>query len=283
MSAVSDPPEGEPPEGEPPEGEPQPELPNPIPDEFGFHQLLPFVGQLRYMGVHCERLLAGLDNRIALTEQMAPSGREGRQTYELHRPDTTDMHGVRERWLELLIWRTWRASVVNATGQPFFGDACRFIQSFQVPLQRTREDRGWGKIDLLGATSDSLPAVLELKQEDATDPPLRMLAEALAYACAVRKAWRACQFRVEWVKEMVGNGRTVDATDDLDRIPLLLLAPTVFWKRTIGTPGVRTRGKVPEAAWPAFHQLADQCVVHGFPVYCVQFDTERAEGGGEIV
>jgi hypothetical protein len=244
---------------------------------------LPFVGQLSFMGAHCNCLLAGLAERIALTEDMAPSGREGRQTYELHRADTTDVPGVRERWLELLIWRTWRASVVNATGQPFFGDACRFIQSFQVPLQRTREDRGWGKLDLLGATSEALPAVLELKQEDATDPPLRMLAEALAYACAVRKAWRAGRFREEWMKAMEGNGRTVGATDDLDRIPLLLLAPTVFWQRTIGTPGVRTKGKVPEAAWASFHRLADQCAVHGFPVYCVQFDAGRAEGGSETV
>lgn len=149
-----------------------------------------------------------------------------------------------------------------------------------MPLQGKRADKGWGKIDLIGATPEALPAVIELKQEGAKDTPLRMLAEALAYACAVRVAWQAGRFRDEWMAAMSESGLPVEPPATLDRVPLLLLAPGDFWRRTIGTPGVRTKGKVPVGAWSAFRRLADECGVHGFPTHCVRFEMKVAEETG---
>src|SRR5690606_13284138 len=113
---------------------------------------------------------------------------------------------VRERLIEKLIWKAWSFEAVARHGQPFLGNVCRFIQTYQMPLQGTRADRGWGKIDLLGSTFQALPAVIELKQEKAKDTPLRMLVEGLAYACAVRKGWNEGKLRTEWAAAMKKNG-----------------------------------------------------------------------------
>jgi len=66
--------------------------------------------------------------------------------------------------------------------------------------------------------------VIELKQEGATDTPLRMPVEALAYACAVRKAWNEGRLRVEWAAAMEENGLHHEPEKILVRVPVILLA-----------------------------------------------------------
>ena len=182
---------------------------------------------------------------------------------------------VRERLLEKWLWSQWSFDAVNEQDYSFFSPICHFIQSYQVPLQGTRADKNWGKIDLVGATPVALPAVLELKQDDAGDTPLRMLVEAVAYGCAVRRAWSDGLFRNEWSAAMQAHGRECAVKETLHEIPVLLLAPAKFWETKIGLPGIRSRGKVKEDAWPPFVELVQQLGRLGFPIHFLQFEIEE--------
>lgn len=169
------------------ESEASPPRLKPIGEALGLHEIIASVRQLSFMKQHCQTLLGMLSATLETTYAKAPSGRQAKgQTYELQRNERPDP-SVRERLLEKLIWRGWRYQAVAEHGQSFLGEVCRFIQTYQMPLQGTRNDARWGKIDLVGATAEALPAVIELKQEGATDTPLRMLAEGLAYGCAPRR------------------------------------------------------------------------------------------------
>src|SRR5262249_6805321 len=110
--------------------------------------------------------------------------------------------------------------------------------------------------------------------------PLRMLVEGLAYACAVRKAWNEGGLRAEWAAAMKKNGLHQEPEKVLATVPVILLAPADFWNRTVGTPGMRIRGKVWEDAWPVFLELVRQCEIHGFPIHFVQFEIEAADEPG---
>jgi hypothetical protein len=250
---------------------PPPRL-KPIGEALGLHEIIASVRQLSFMKQHCQTLLGMLSTTLETTYAKAPSGRQAKgQTYELQRNERPDP-SVRERLLEKLIWMGWRFQAVAEHGQSFLGEVCRFIQTYQMPLQGTRNDARWGKIDLVGATAEALPAVIELKQEGATDTPLRMLAEGLAYGCAVRKAWNEGGLRAEWMAAMQENGLNQELPTALTTVPVILLAPVAFWSRTIGVPGKRTSGKVPDDAWPVFMDLSCQCAAHGFPVHFAQFE-----------
>lgn len=146
----------------------------PIGEALGFHEIMASVRQLSFMKQHSQTLLDTLSVVLETTYAKSPSGRQAKgQTYELQRNEKPDP-SVRERLLEKLIWMGWRFQAVAQHGQPFLGEVCQFIQTYQMPLQGTRKDARWGKIDLVGATPAALPAVIELKQEGATDTPLRM-------------------------------------------------------------------------------------------------------------
>src|SRR5262249_26254394 len=116
--------------------------------------------------------------------------------------------------------------------------------------------------------------VIELKQEGAKDSPLRMLVEGVAYACAVRKAWNEGGLRTEWTVAMKQNGLHQDLSNALTEVPVLLLAPSAFWRRAIGSPGARSNGKVREDAWPPCQDLVHQCKHHGFPIHFLRFDLD---------
>jgi len=235
------------------------------------------------MKQHSKALLDTLNVKLEITYARAPVGRETRgQTYELQRSEKPDP-SIRERLLEKLIWKGWSFQAVADHGHPFLGETCRFIQTYQMPLRGTREDRRWGMIDLVGATPDSLPVVIELKQEGASDTPLRMLAEGLAYACAVRKAWNEGRLRAEWAAATKKNGIHREPEKILPTVPVILLAPVDFWRKTIGSPGRRTAGKVRDDVWPVFIELVRQCGVHGFPIHFAQFEIGTADDGATKV
>jgi hypothetical protein len=251
-----------------------------IDDALALHEIIASVRQLSYMKQHSKALLDTLNVKLEITYARAPVGRQTKgQTYELQRGEKPDP-SIRERLLEKLIWTGWRFQAVAEHGQPFLAGDCRFIQTYQMPLQGTRNDIRWGKIDLVGATPDALPVVIELKQEGATDTPLRMLVEGLAYACAVRKAWNEGGLRAEWAAAMKKNDLHQEPEKILAKVPVILLAPVDFWKRAIGPPGKRTSGKVREDAWPVFLELVHQCGVHGFPIHFVQFEIETTDERG---
>ena len=279
----------EPPSGSPPvpvdSSNPSANRFKPIDPSKTLYEILDSVRQLTYMKQHSETLLLQLDERLQRTFEKAPDGRTADgQTYELQRSEKPDS-AIRERYLEKLIWMQWGYEAANKRGQQFFGDACRFIQTYQMPLQGTWGDKGWGKIDLLGVTHQGLPVVIELKPEKSNDPPLRMLAEGLAYACALRKAWNTSEskFRDEWQAAMRLRGISQSYSQKLTEIPVILLAPSEFWTRKIGSPGERSNGKVREDAWPPFIELTNRCALHGYPIHLVKFEVGRVDPGREEV
>jgi hypothetical protein len=139
----------------------------------------------------------------------------------------------------------------------------------------TRRDKRWGKIDLVGVTSDASPVVIELKREDAKDTLLRMLVEGVAYACAVRKAWNEGGLRAKWSVAMKKHGLHQEQKEILANVPVILLAPSGFWKRAIGSEGSSSNGKVQEDAWPPFMRLVQKCDDHGFPIYFLEVELKR--------
>ena len=164
----------------------------------GLHEIQSSVNQMTYMETHSIRLLELLDVVMERTYSHAP---RRAQSYILDRSERRNpVKQQRERLLEKAIWMQWNNDVVGQRKASFQNSLCRHIQTFQMPLQGTRADKSWGKIDLVGATDAGLPTVLELKRESAADTPLRMLVEGLAYAVAVRKAWNEGHLRREWAK-----------------------------------------------------------------------------------
>ena len=76
----------------------------------------------------------------------------------------------------------------------------RKVVSYQVMLRNTNEDRGWGELDLLGATAENVPVAIELKIHPG-EYLLRAIVEVLAYGVAIRKAWNAtdeCPLSSQW-------------------------------------------------------------------------------------
>jgi hypothetical protein len=239
------------------------------------HEIIESVRQLTYMKQHSERLCEFLNVKLERTYAMAPL--RG-QSYELGRKERPDPN-VRERLLEKAIWKQWCADEVSRRGKPFLSGVCRCVQTYQMPLQKTRGDRKWGKIDLVGVTDKSCPVVIELKQDRGKDTPLRMLVEGVAYAVAVRRAWNEGRLREQWERDVVGITRSHTVAPTLVEVPVVLLAPEDYWKRCVGTQGKRTEGKVREDAWSPFQTLARKCGEHGLPVTFAQFDITDSESG----
>lgn len=105
------------------------------------------------------------------------------------------------------------------------------ILDYQTPLKAARDDKGIGKVDLLGVVDRRL-AVIELKVEktrtSAADTPLRAYLEALAY-CAIVEANTA-----EIATEVSTRfGMTVD-----HRPPsLIVMASRPYWSGFLEHPG----------------------------------------------
>jgi hypothetical protein len=242
-----------------------------IPLDKGLHEIQHLASQLSFMDSHSESIGHNLDLLIELTHDKAPLQRAGRtQTYELSRgPNLEIDESEEERLVEQGIWRQFSPSNSCA----FLENDCPRVVAYQTPLQNSREDRRWGKIDLLGASSQGLPVVIELKRQDADDTPLRMLVEALAYAVAVKKSWnQGTKLRGEWAARMSEFGPVQKNDTALLSVPIILLAPAAFWKQKIGSNLGRIEGQVFTNAWKPFHLLMDKCKERGFPVHCVQFE-----------
>lgn len=248
----------------------------PIDCKKGLHQLVPSVNQLGFMKQHSERLLEVLDVQLEQTYAVAPNRQ---QTYELSRLERCNPR-VRERLLEKAIWMQWSAEAVTSPEDVLVPGLCRHVQAYQMPLQGKRTDKSWGRLDIVGVTENGLPIVLELKQEDAKDPPLRMLVEGLAYAVAVRRAWNEGSLSEQWGDVVTIQSPKFIRPNPLVTVPVIGIAPAQYWNRCIGDPEKRTAGKVPQLAWKPFRDLCDACNIRGFPVTFLKFDVDEPDANG---
>jgi hypothetical protein len=68
----------------------------------------------------------------------------------------------------------WERAMYNRWGPQGSGPylpICHRIQAYQFPLQASRKDKSWGKVDLLGIGSNFLPVPNELKKQKTTESP----------------------------------------------------------------------------------------------------------------
>jgi hypothetical protein len=193
--------------------------------------------------------------------------------YHLVQPERINPRD-RERLLEKAFWMHF-GFVQDVVQLPDAG-ACH-IQTYQMPLQHSRADTAWGKVDLIGVSEDTTPVVFELKREGAADTPLRMIVEGLAYAIAIRRAWNEGRLREEWVRDV----QVQDPPQTLLTVPIVGIAPIEFWQRRT-TNG--QRDFVPLRAGTLLRQLCDDLALRGFPVSFVQFNaTDKDPNGLPII
>ena len=132
------------------------------PDQ-GLHEIQQLANQLGPMEAHCELIERNLDHLIKVTYDKAPLQRGNKtQTYELSRgPNWNIDEKEEERLVEQGIWRQFSPSKRCA----FLENDCPRVVAYQTPLRNSNKDKKWGMIDLLGASSQGLPVVIELKKK----------------------------------------------------------------------------------------------------------------------
>ena len=237
-----------------------------------FHEMSQPLNQLTFMKNHCLQLIEYLNVKMEMTYLAAPK-RYG--NYELTRTMRRNPKH-REDKLEWSIWNQWNPQ--SSKKDKFIKD-CKSIQTYQMRLQNTRADRGWGRVDLVGVSNKFSPIVFELKEDQSKETPLRMIIEAVAYALAIRKTWNEGNLRAEWCKTVTGGSKSEKT---LTELPIVGLAPSEYWTTKIGQKGKRTSGKVPDDAWKPFNQLCKMIGDRGFPVSFYQFDV-GTEGDNRLI
>lgn len=131
----------------------------------------------------------------------------------------------------------------------------RKIVSYQVMLRNTNEDRGWGEIDLFGATAENVPVVIELKSAP-SEYLLKAIIEVLAYGVAIRKAWSGldgCPLRSQW-HDIVGTD--VNLVD----LPLAVVAPASYWGKVLSDSPKKKPYKTPQPPARVSRNFWQRCV-----------------------
>lgn len=215
--------------------------------------------QLQYLGAQADQILSSLDDFVAATHHAAPV--RGRP-YPLTRSAAGVPEGEEAKW-ERAIWAEWHN---RAPGMAFIPGVCSSIVTYQMMLRDTNKNRGWGEVDLVGQSPEGLPVVIELKGPSSIEPPLRGIVEAVAYAIALRKAWKVC-LHEQWCTRL-----NLDLNHSLQTAPRLscravFAAPSIYWDRVLGHLGPKWR--VPPASWKSILRLTEGFAGHGVPVSLV--------------
>jgi hypothetical protein len=240
----------------------------------GFHDLIRRADPLSTVPERCEAILGRLERLIACTRDAAP---RRLSDYRLRRSSPGPAPYHEESQWERSMWTKWGPDGCGA-----FLPNCVRLQTYQFPLKRHREDRLWGKVDLLGVSPERLPVVVELKRRRTTDTILRMLLEMTAYGIALQELWSAPQsdntFKRDWElvsKELVDCAAPLP--DRLDRLPLVGIAPQAYWDRALGRVPTDRTGRVPSKAWPLLRSLVEELNVQcGFAIsFAVVYGAER--------
>jgi len=202
-----------------------------------------FRFQLKFAKEQTEDILSNLDNLIKNTIDKAP---ERNKDFCLGRMTNPSLTHEEDKW-EREMYRKW-----GPKGSGDYVSVCKRIQAYQYPLQASRKDKKWGKIDLLGIGTDFLPVPNELKKRKTNESPLRMLVEVAAYGFAIRKVWP--NLKGDWVKAvhwLENSPSQLPAT--LNRLTLVGVAPEEYWFRCLGPQA----GAFPSEAWGPFWELVD--------------------------
>lgn len=225
--------------------------------------------QLRFMDEQAQQMVSHLDALIERTEEVAPVRTAA---YALTRKPEVRTFGCtgreKDRWQE----KQWEDACYHAwsdnadglsTPVPF-----RRIVSYQVMLRNTNADTGWGKVDLLGASAESLPVVIELKSK-ISEYLLRAIVEGVAYAVAIKKAWsqdKPHNLRVQW-EERLALGHLAET---LTAVAVVVAAPSACWARWKGDAGQEKSFRVQKEALEVIADLRTMLNRRGYPVSFVE-------------
>jgi len=214
--------------------------------------------QLKYIAKQAEAFLDGIDDLIAATQRRAPI--RIREPYPLVRDAPGSPQSEEARW-ERAIWSEWH----ERRSEDFIPGVCTSIVSYQVMLRDSNDDKNWGEVDLLGRSPEGAPVVIELKGASSKEPPLRGIAEGVAYAIAVRQAWSPC-FGKQWCDALQIDERP----DCICRT--VFAAPADYWERVTGQQGPAWR--VPKAAWESILRLMQALSERQLPVSLVRLEAD---------
>jgi hypothetical protein len=228
-----------------------------------------------HFGLQCAQLLEGLDEAIAATTAVAPVRRAS--PYFTRRDGGRPSASSTEALWERALW----AKYSDPEASPSVPGAWFRIVTYQLPLQDTRHDVGWGHIDLLGISYQGLPTVVELKRPSAHNvTPAQILIQAAAYALALRNAWTD-GFAEQW-NEAVSRrfGFTMPAVRGAcPTIHLVGAAPTEYWQSWIGSSSKALA--VIEGSWSKLATLVAALAERGMPATFVEvrhdgYDDQRS-------
>lgn len=222
--------------------------------------------QLTFAEQQADFIADNLETLIDNTYRDAPV-RKNR--YTLARPDdrnlTPSANFLEKHWEEA-IFRKW-----NNDDEVGFGPQVPFrkVVSYQVMLRETNKNRGWGELDLLGATRENIPVAIELKIYP-KEYLLRAIVEVLAYGVAIRKAWSGidgCPLRSQWADD-------VGKIDSLVALPLVVMAPALYWKVILSDSPKKTRFQTPQPARQSIKKLLERMHRVNYPLTFVQINEE---------
>ena len=234
---------------------------NIITSESGLH-LLKQKFQTGFLAEQCRELTNCLSDAIAATMNAAPV-RIGKR-YIHDRSEPRDTQAEEARWEDALFRSPWAEPTANRSA-PW-----KRLLTYQVLLQDSKtHDKNWGEIDLLAASDQNLPVVIELKAPSSQESPAQMLVQATAYGVAIRKAWPSC-LRAEWAGALKLPQDSLPG--ELDRCDLVCAAPSEYWANWVGdTPPART---VSSDAWAAIAELRKALAKSGYPSTFVRLNHE---------
>jgi len=204
--------------------------------------------QLTFAEQHADFIANNLEALIENTYRDAPV-RQNR--YTLTRNDDRDLTpsiNRQEKHWEEAIFRKWRNDDNGLDPRVPF----RKILCYQVMLRDTNKNRGWGELDLLGATAENVPIAIELKIKP-SEYLLKAIVEILAYGVAIRKAWNedGCLLRWQWADEF-------DKDDDLVDLPLAVMAPSTYWKVVFSDSPERIGFQTPQHVLQSIKKLLEK-------------------------
>jgi hypothetical protein len=219
--------------------------------------------QLKFAEQHADFIADNLDTLIENTYCVAPVRKAG-HPYPLvrnHRRKLTPSVSPLEKHWEEAIFRKWNNDDEDGLGPrvPF-----RKVVSYQVMLRETNKNRGWGELDLFGATKKNVPVAIELKIYP-KEYLLRAIVEVLAYGVAIRKAWNedGCPLRSQW-------GDAVGKIKRLVNLPLVVVAPASYWEIVLSDSPKRIRFQTPQSVRKSINKILEKMRRSNYPLTFVE-------------
>ena len=222
--------------------------------------------QLRFAKQQADFIFNNLEKLIDNTYRAAPVCKN---EYRLTRSDDRNLPpnipALEKHWEEA-IFRKWKKVDDGLDSRiPF-----RKIVSYQVMLRNTNDDSGWGELDLLGATAENVPVVIELKIKP-SEYLLRAIIEVLAYGVAIRKVWSgidSCPLCSQWAS-------VVGKIDSLVDLPLAVVAPASYWQVVLSDSSKRTRFQTPQPVCQSIKKILEKMYCVNYPLTFVEVNAEQ--------